>query len=159
MWNLKEADVLRLIPCYTAALAFGAITMGLNIKQVIKSSPPLLCVPISPFCTSWPTEPDPRPGLKEAVGRPDGMSGFRLKALLICRPFSSVCPSTAWIYDGFNQIITITKHFNKCCYLKHALDSTKSHNWGVLSSQRPWPTASPINLLRKFSLSNMQLLN
>lgn len=39
--------------------------------------------------------PEPRPGLKEAVGRPGGVSGFRLNALLICRPFSSAWPSPA----------------------------------------------------------------
>lgn len=39
--------------------------------------------------------PEPRPGLKEAVGRPDGVSGLRLNVLLICRPFSSAWPSPA----------------------------------------------------------------
>lgn len=62
-----------------------------------QSLPVLLCVPVSPFCASWPTGPEPRPGLKEAVGRPEVVSGFRLKALLICRPFSSACPSAAWM--------------------------------------------------------------
>lgn len=44
--------------------------------------------------------PEPRPGLKEAVGRPGGVSGLRLNALLICRPFSSVWPSTVWGEQG-----------------------------------------------------------
>lgn len=69
-----------------------------KLSSVLHPLPALLCVPVSPFCTSWPRGAEPRPGLKEAVGRPDGASGFRLKALLICRPFSSVWPSPAWTH-------------------------------------------------------------
>lgn len=60
------------------------------------SSPALLWLPMSPFWASWPAEPEPRPGLKEAVGQPGEQSGFRLKALLICSPFTSAWPSPAW---------------------------------------------------------------